>query len=92
MSDDEATDLIRNNIIIPLDNFLIKQYGSDVPIVKQHNNENNLKGADMLICAGNKRCEVELKFGKLTDKAAGYKNIMKILPAEINELFDEVFT
>lgn len=92
MSDDEATSLIRNNIIIPLDDFLIKQYGSDVPIVKRHNNGNNLKGADMLICTGNKRCEVELKFGKLTDKAAGYKSIMKILPAEISELFDERYS
>lgn len=92
MSDDEATDLIRNNIIIPLDDFLIKQYGSDVPIVKRHNNGNNLKGADMLICAGNKKCEVELKFGKLTDKASGYKSIMKILPTEISELFDERYS
>lgn len=92
MSDDEATDLIRNNIIIPLDDFLIKQYGSDVPIVKRHNNGNNLKGADMLIFAGNKKCEVELKFGKLTDKASGYKNIMKILPTEISELFDERYS
>lgn len=92
MSDDEATDLIRNNIIIPLDDFLIKQYGSDVPIVKRHNNGNNLKGADMLIFAGNKKCEVELKFGKLTDKASGYKSIMKILPTEISELFDERYS